>query len=164
MLFISLPSLSKSSRRHLSFVTSEDDGAELEPARSCDGTGNGRVSSNELRSCSFSVDVWIISIIVRAERCTRTSRGHDWRQCNSISTQPGVRPRILTKDGVMERFRRTKHPLFKMDLFVWKFFIARMVRRAIWYTWDWMEDPPLRGSFLLPLSRSIDERRRGKSV
>ena len=59
----------------------------------------------------------------------------------SMSTHPGVRANILTKAGVSDKFLRTKHPRLSMDLLVWKFFIATTVRRAIWYMWEWIEDP-----------------------
>jgi hypothetical protein len=78
------------------------------------------------------LDLCIRIMTVRALRWTSESRGQACRQCSSISTQPGVLARTLTKAGVMERLRRTRHPRLSMDLFAWKFFMARMVRRAIW--------------------------------
>lgn len=66
----------------------------------------------------FSVTLCTNIMIVRALRCTSTSRGHICRQCNSMSTHPGVRARILTKAGVKERLRKTRHPRLSIDLFV----------------------------------------------
>ena len=91
---------------------------------------------------SFSaVDLCIRIATVRALLWTRASRGQARRQCRSISTQPGVLANTLTKAGVMERLRNTRHPRLRMDLFAWKVFMARMVSRAIWQMCAWMEEP-----------------------
>ena len=66
----------------------------------------------------FSVFLDMIIMIVLALLWTKASREQTCRQCSSMSMQPGVRASIGTWDEVRDKFRKTRHPRLRMDLFV----------------------------------------------